>query len=37
MTGNAFQKSSITLEAAERIIKAAEAKAQEMGKAMKRF
>src|SRR5689334_7880863 len=34
MAGNAFQKSSITLEAAERIIKAAEAKAQEMGKAM---
>src|SRR5579863_412447 len=34
MTENTFQKSSITIEAAERIIKAAEAKAQEMGKAM---
>lgn len=34
MTGNTFQKSSITTEAAERIIKAAEAKAQEMGKQM---
>jgi len=34
MAGNTFQKSSITLEAAERIIKAAEAKSQEMGKAM---
>lgn len=34
MAENTFQKSSITLEAAERIIKAAEAKAQEMGKAM---
>ena len=31
---NTFQKSSITLETAERIIKAAEAKAQEMGKSM---
>ena len=37
MATNSFQKSTITLEAAERIIKAAEAKAQEMGKAMKRF
>jgi len=34
MAENTFQKSSITLEAAERIIKAAEAKAQEMGKPM---
>ena len=34
MAENTFQKSSITSEAAERIIKAAEAKAQEMGKAM---
>lgn len=34
MAGNTFQKSSITTEAAERIIKAAEAKAQEMGKQM---
>src|SRR5438876_11188869 len=34
MAGNTFQKSSITIEAAERIIKAAEAKAQEMGKPM---
>src|SRR6202011_6181241 len=34
MAGNSFQKSSITVEAAERIIKAAEAKAQEMGKLM---
>src|SRR5437660_12043900 len=34
MAENTFQKSSITIEAAERIIKAAEAKAQEMGKAM---
>ena len=34
MAGNSFQKSSITAEAAERIIKAAEAKAQAMGKAM---
>ncbi len=34
MAGNSFQKSSITIEAAERIIKAAEAKAQEMGKQM---
>ena len=34
MTENAFQKSSITSEAAERIIKAAEKKAQEMGKLM---
>ncbi|TMF49585.1 MAG: heme-binding protein [Chloroflexi bacterium] len=32
MAENTFQKSSITSEAAERIIKAAEAKAQEMGK-----
>ena len=31
MAGNTFQKSSITSETAERIIKAAEAKAQEMG------
>src|SRR5437660_12737585 len=34
MAENTFQKSSITGEAAERIIKAAEAKAQEMGKPM---
>src|SRR6266446_9199750 len=34
MAGNTFQKSSITIEAAERIIKAAETKAQEMGKPM---
>ncbi len=34
MATNSFQKSTITLEAAERIIKAAEAKAQEMGKSM---
>src|SRR5579875_1291318 len=34
MAENSFQKASITLEAAERIIKAAEAKAQAMGKAM---
>ena len=34
MAENTFQKSSITSEAAERIIKAAEAKAQEMGKPM---
>jgi len=34
MAENTFQKSSITDEAAERIIKAAEAKAQEMGKPM---
>lgn len=34
MAENSFQKASITLEAAERIIKAAEAKAQVMGKAM---
>ncbi len=34
MAETAFQKSSITLEAAERIIKAAEKKSQEMGKAM---
>ncbi len=34
MAENTFQKSSITIEAAERIIKAAETKAQEMGKAM---
>ena len=32
MAENTFQKSSITIEAAERIIKAAEKKAQEMGK-----
>ena len=37
MAGNSFQKSSITIEAAERMIKAAETKAQEMGKPMKRF
>jgi uncharacterized protein GlcG (DUF336 family) len=34
MAENAFQKSSITIEAAERIIDAAEKKAQEMGKLM---
>lgn len=34
MAENAFQKSSITIEAAERIIDAAEKKAQEMGKVM---
>src|SRR5437763_7827722 len=34
MAENTFQKSSITIEAAERIIKAAETKAQEMGKPM---
>ncbi len=34
MAGNSFQKSSITIETAERIIIAAEAKAQEMGKLM---
>ena len=34
MAENTFQKSSITIEAAERIIKAAEARAQEMGKPM---
>lgn len=34
MAGNAFQKSSITSEAAERIIQAAEAKARAMGKLM---
>src|SRR3989440_11675640 len=34
MAENTFQKSSSTGEAAERIIKAAEAKAQEMGKPM---
>src|SRR5205807_9732339 len=34
MAQNAFQKSSITIEAAERIIHAAETKAQEMGKPM---
>ncbi|MFL5663258.1 MAG: GlcG/HbpS family heme-binding protein [Ktedonobacteraceae bacterium] len=34
MADNTFQKSSITMEAAERIIKAAETKAQEMGKPM---
>ena len=37
MAENSFQKSSITIEAAERMIKAAETKAQEMGKPMKRF
>ena len=31
MPGNTFQKSSITIETAERIIKAAEAKAQDLG------
>ncbi len=34
MVQNSFQKSSITIEAAERIINAADAKAQEMGKPM---
>src|ERR1017187_9156905 len=34
MAEKTFQKSSITLEAAERIIRAAEAKSREMGKAM---
>jgi uncharacterized protein GlcG (DUF336 family) len=34
MAQNSFQKSSITIETAERIIKAAEKKAQEMGKLM---
>lgn len=34
MAENTFQKSSITIEAAERIVKAAEAKAKEMGKPM---
>src|SRR5207253_7969725 len=34
MPVNSFQKSSITIETAERIIKAAEAKAQQMGKLM---
>jgi uncharacterized protein GlcG (DUF336 family) len=34
MAETAFQKSSITIETAERIIKAAEKKAQEMGKLM---
>jgi len=34
MAGNSFQKPSITIETAERIMKAAEAKAQEMGKLM---
>ena len=34
MAENTFQKSSITSEAAERLVKAAEAKAQEMGKPM---
>jgi uncharacterized protein GlcG (DUF336 family) len=34
MAGNTFQKASITTEAAERIISAAEAKAKEMGKSM---
>ncbi len=34
MAGNSFQKSSITIEAAERMIKAAETKAQEMGNQM---
>lgn len=34
MAENAFQKSSITVETAERIIHAAEKKAQEMGKMM---
>src|SRR5947209_19978611 len=34
MAEDTFQKSSITIEAAERIIKAAEKKAQEMGKMM---
>jgi uncharacterized protein GlcG (DUF336 family) len=34
MAANTFQKASITTEAAERIISAAEAKAKEMGKSM---
>jgi uncharacterized protein GlcG (DUF336 family) len=34
MANNTFQKSSITAEAAQRLITAAEAKAQEMGKPM---
>jgi uncharacterized protein GlcG (DUF336 family) len=34
MATNSFQKSSITSEAAERLISAAEAKSREMGKAM---
>jgi uncharacterized protein GlcG (DUF336 family) len=34
MAANTFQKASITTEAAERIILAAEAKAKEMGKSM---
>jgi uncharacterized protein GlcG (DUF336 family) len=34
MAENTFQKSSITIQAAERIIQAAEARAQEMGKPM---
>jgi uncharacterized protein GlcG (DUF336 family) len=34
MANNSFQKTSITSEAAERLIAAAEAKAREMGKAM---
>lgn len=34
MANNSFQKSSITSEAAERLIAAAEAKSREMGKAM---
>jgi uncharacterized protein GlcG (DUF336 family) len=34
MAENTFQKSSITLETAERLIRAAEAKSLEMGKAM---
>lgn len=34
MAENTFQKSSITIEAAQRMVKAAEAKAQEMGKPM---
>lgn len=34
MATNAFQKSSITSEAAERLIAAAEAKSREMGKSM---
>src|SRR5437660_8063583 len=34
MAQNSFQKASITSEAAERLVKAAETKAREMGKAM---
>ena len=34
MAENTFQKSSVTIEAAERLVKAAETKAQEMGKPM---